>query len=103
MLHVAWRAAAAKARVCQLQRRPNHLLCLAPPSSAQPVVGVPFQFKQKANIEALRALGMAEVSPEAPHVRHEGQRFTREGLGGLMRKVSSSMGGWRSLSWERGP
>lgn len=54
-----------------------------------PIVGVPFQFEQAANVRRLAAgLGMGAVSPEAPATRRKGSKgYTREGVRALLAEV----------------
>jgi hypothetical protein len=60
------------------------------PLSERPPRASPFP---QINCRRLAALGLGEVSPEAVAARRKGQHFTREGMGGLMKKVRGAAGG----------
>lgn len=52
-----------------------------------PIVGVPFMSEQLHNTQRCAARGLGVVSPEAPALRTDGQRYTREGVVSLVRQV----------------
>lgn len=52
-----------------------------------PIVGVPFMLEQAQNAKRCAARGFGVVSPEAPALRKDGRRYTREGVAALIRQV----------------
>jgi hypothetical protein len=65
-----------------LASAPPPLRPSAPPPLCPSILPLP-----QINSQRLADLGMGEVSPESLPARRKGQHFTREGMGGLMKKV----------------
>ena len=59
-----------------------------------PIVGVPFMVEQASNVQRAASRGFAVVSLESVGLRREGQRFSRRGVAGLIKKVRQGRG-WK--------